>query len=136
MTRYLGTAPGGAGNGEAALTISLVEVVIAHRLDKAALPAVCRHLDEILILRPRQLVLDLAECPFIDAAAIGRLLDVHRRLWLTDGLLTLRAPSARLRRILHAARVDHVLHITPAADARNPHDAATVPATPRAAQGV
>ena len=114
MTRYIGAARGGtARQGGPGTSITLVEVTIAHGLERSAVPALSVQLDKIVALRPERLVIDLTDCPFIDAAAIGLLLDVHRRLWLLDGLLSLRSPTPRLRRILHAARVDHVLHVTP-----------------------
>jgi hypothetical protein len=56
-------------------------------------------------------VVDLSGCRHIDAAAIGLLLDVHRRLARTDGVLTVRNPNPRIQRILHTARLDQILPI-------------------------
>jgi anti-anti-sigma factor len=137
MTRYLGTAPVDAGRqAEARSAVSLVELAITDRLELATLPLVNRRLDEVLSLRPQHLVMDLARCPFIDAAAIGLLLDVHRRMWLMDGRLTLRAPATRLLRIFHAARVDHVLHITPAAESPLGSETASMASAGPATQGM
>jgi anti-anti-sigma factor len=95
------------------LAVPLVELAITQELSVTTLPALAAKLDQVLSLRPQRVVIELAGCPFIDAAAIGVLLDAHRRLWQSDGLLSLRSPNGRLRRILHAARVDHVLHLIP-----------------------
>jgi anti-anti-sigma factor len=91
-------------------SVPLVEVGITGVLDAARLPITRTVLDAAVRLRPARLVVDLAECSGIDAAAIGMLLDVHRELSRTGSQLTLRAPNPRLRRILGIARVDHVLH--------------------------
>ncbi len=96
--------------------VPLVEVVITEPLDGLAVPRLRALLDEALTLQPEHLILDLAGCPSIDAAAIGVLLDAHRRAFLGGGRLTLRAPSVRLRRNLRLARVAHVFHITTAQD--------------------
>jgi anti-anti-sigma factor len=95
--------------------VPVVEVVITEELDLWAMPRLSALLDDALGLQPQQLVVDLARCPFMDAAAIGLLLDAHRRARRGGGRLTLRSPSARLRRNLRLARADRVLHVTPEA---------------------
>ncbi|MEV6932259.1 STAS domain-containing protein [Dactylosporangium sp. NPDC051485] len=89
-----------------------IEVVITEELDAASVARFGALLHEAADLQPSHLVIDLAGCPFIDAAAIGMLLDVHRRMWSTGGRLTLRSPSPRITRTLQLARVDHVLHVS------------------------
>jgi anti-anti-sigma factor len=61
--------------------------------------------------RPARLILDLRHSPRIDAAAIVVLVQLHRELIRADARLTLRAPVARVRRLLGLARVDHVLEV-------------------------
>jgi anti-anti-sigma factor len=95
--------------------IPVVEVVVVEGLDSAAVPRLAQLLDEALAMSPDRLILDLSGCPTIDAAAIGLLLKVHRRACQAGGQLTLRSPSARLRRNLQLSRADRVLDITPAA---------------------
>jgi anti-anti-sigma factor len=92
----------------------LVEIIVSEVLDARAAARLHVLLGEALALRPQQLVVDLAGCPFADAVAVEVLLEAHRRVWLAGGRLTLRSPSPRLRRILELARVHHVLHITDA----------------------
>ncbi|MEU8207871.1 STAS domain-containing protein [Micromonospora sp. NPDC049044] len=91
-------------------TLPLVEVGVTE-LDLDCLPAAGAVFDKLLTLRPRQIIVDLSKCQHIDAAAIGLLLDVHRRLARTDGVLTVRDPNPRIERILHSARLDRVLRI-------------------------
>jgi anti-anti-sigma factor len=93
--------------------VPVVELCIVGRLDVKCLPAVRAAMYAAVDLRPDVLVIDLAGCCGIDAAAIALLLDVHRDLLRAGSALTLRAPSPRLRRILAIARVANVLHIIP-----------------------
>jgi anti-anti-sigma factor len=90
--------------------LPLVQVSIT-QLDLSCLPESGGVFDRLLALRPGQVVVDLSECRYIDAAAIGLLLDVHRRLARSDGVLVLRNPNRRIQRILHHARLDQVLPI-------------------------
>lgn len=99
--------------GTRACTVPLIEVRITGPLDMTATQAIRTTLDTAVALNTQHLVLDLADCPVIDAAAIGLLLDIHRRLWRSGATLTLRSPTARLRHILRIARVDNVLRIEP-----------------------
>lgn len=99
--------------GTRACTVPLIEVRITGPLDMTATQAIRTTLDTAVALNPHQLVLDLADCPMIDAAAIGLLLDIHRHLWRSGAVLTLRSPTPRLRHILRIARVDNVLRIAP-----------------------
>jgi anti-anti-sigma factor len=98
-------------SGTAGPVAPTIEVVITQELDAAAVPRVAALLNEAVDLHPGNLVVDLAECPFVDAAAIGMLLDVHRRLFSAGGRLTLRSPGPRVTRTLRLARVDNVLHV-------------------------
>jgi anti-anti-sigma factor len=107
--------PGPAATCGRRLRDPLVEVAIAAGLDMAGLPAVRAVLDAAIRLRPDMLVIDLAGCSGIDAAAIGLLLDVHWDLLRAGAPLTLRGPTPRLQRILAIARVDQVLHPVPGA---------------------
>ncbi|MEV0273580.1 STAS domain-containing protein [Hamadaea sp. NPDC050747] len=93
--------------------IPVVELVITEELDLWALSRLTRLLDDALAVSPVEIVIDLAQCPYLDAAAIGVLLEAHRRARLDGGLLTLRSPSERLRRNLRLARADRVLHVIP-----------------------
>lgn len=98
----------------------LVEVSITE-FDLACLPETGAVLDQLLALRPQQIVIDLAGCRHIDAAAIGLLLDVHRRMVRAGGVLAVRNPNPRITRILQTARLDQILPVhTDAAAAAAP----------------
>lgn len=92
-------------------TVPLVEIEITEELDLVRLAEVGAVLDRILSLHPHEVVIDLSDCRHIDAAAIGLLLDVHRRMTRRQGVLTVRNPNPRIRRILDTARLDQVLPI-------------------------
>jgi anti-anti-sigma factor len=116
--------------GTRACTVPLIEVRITGPLDMTATQAIRTTLDTVVALNPHQLVLDLADCPVIDAAAIGLLLDIHRHLWRCGATLTLRSPTPRRRHIQHNARGDNVLRIEPDAEPPPPPTAATTSAAP------
>ena len=90
----------------------LVEVLVTDPLDTGAVPRVRALLDDAAALRPADLVVDMTACAYVDAAGIGVLLDVHRRVWSDGGRLTLRGLSPKVARTLQLARVDRVLHVT------------------------
>ncbi|MBM7494213.1 anti-anti-sigma factor [Micromonospora luteifusca] len=91
-------------------TLPLVEVRVTE-FNLTCLPATGAVFDHLLALHPAQVVVDLSGCRHIDAAAIGLLLDVHRRLTRADGVLTVRDPNPRIRRILQAARLGQILPV-------------------------
>ena len=90
----------------------LIEVVITEPLDSGAAGRLRRLLAEALDLGPERVVVDLSDCPFVDAAAVSVLLDAHREAWRSGGRLTLRGPSPRLRRLFELAHVNDVFDIT------------------------
>jgi anti-anti-sigma factor len=98
-------------SGTAGPATPIIEIVIAEELDAASVPRFAALLHEAADLRPDNLVVDLTECPFVDAAAVGMLLDIHRRMFSAGGRLTLRSPGPRVSRTLRLARVENVLHV-------------------------
>jgi anti-sigma B factor antagonist len=91
--------------------VPLVEVVVRGQLDAVSAPEVHDVLEQAMLLSPAELVIDLADCPFIDAAGIMLLLDAHRRAVRNGGVVALRSPSPRLERNLKLAHVDRVLKV-------------------------
>jgi anti-anti-sigma factor len=86
-------------------------VVVTEALDGATLERWRGQFRAAVARRPAQLIVDLRHSPRIDAAAVVVLVQLHRELIRADARLTLRAPVARVRRILGLARVDHVLEV-------------------------
>ncbi|BCJ48656.1 hypothetical protein Asp14428_01310 [Actinoplanes sp. NBRC 14428] len=86
-------------------------VVVTEALDGPAVERWRDRLAAAAAARPARLVIDLRSSPRIDAAAIVLLLQLHREMIRADARLTLRAPVARVRRMLGLARVDHVLEV-------------------------
>ncbi|MEV6692853.1 STAS domain-containing protein [Micromonospora sp. NPDC051196] len=91
-------------------TVPLVEVAITE-FDLACLPETGAVFDRLLTLHPKQVMIDLSGCRHIDAAGIGLLLDVHRRMVRTGGVLSVRNPNPRIARILQTARLDQILPV-------------------------
>jgi anti-anti-sigma factor len=119
----MSAAPGtahGLPDATRAPTSPVVEIYVTEPLDTAAGVRLRGLLADAVNLRPEHLVVDVSACPFVGAVAVEALLDAHRHLWSTGGRLTLRSPSDRLRRILDAARVGHVVHISPAVPGSEP----------------
>jgi anti-anti-sigma factor len=91
--------------------MSELVVVVTDALDGGAVEPWSRALADAAERRPHRLVVDLAACPRIDAAAIVMLLRMHRQMVHADGALVLRTPPARVRRMLMLARVQQVLEV-------------------------
>ena len=77
-----------------------VVVPVPGALDVTTLPRVREQLEQAAAARPARLVVDLSACTFVDASALAVLLDVHRRLSRTGGVLTLRGSCPRVLRLL------------------------------------
>jgi len=91
---------------------AVVEVVVEGELDLAGVERVRDTLDDALSLRPARLVVDLKDCPFVDASALTMLLDVHRRAWRAGGVLTLRGCSPRVLRLLSLTGLRRVFDLS------------------------
>ena len=91
---------------------AVVEVVVDGDLDVASVERVRETLDDALSLRPGRLVVDLTDCPFVDASALTMLLDVHRRAWRAGGVLTLRGCSPRVLRLLSLTGLRRVFDLS------------------------
>lgn len=98
--------------------IPVVEIRVIDGLDGDGVSRLGALIDDAIDLQPAEIVVDLTDCPLIDAAFIELLLDAHRRVRQRGGLLTLRSLSPRLRRNLVLARADRVLDITPPSPSR------------------
>ena len=79
---------------------SSVRVAVTGALDIATLPRVREELEQAVARRPARLVVDLSGCTFLDASALAVLLDLHRHLSRTGGVLTLSGCCPRVLRLL------------------------------------
>ncbi|WP_238012321.1 STAS domain-containing protein [Dactylosporangium sp. AC04546] len=102
-------APGAA----AARAAGVIEVYVAQRLDVASVRRCQAILSQALRRQPARLIVDLSDCPGVDATGIGVLLDAHRALWRQGSQLTLRAVPPEVWRMFVLARVDHVFDVDP-----------------------
>ena len=75
-------------------------VVVRGPLDLATIARVRAVIEDVLGARPSHLVVDLSDCPSVDASALAMLLEVHRRMARSGGCLTLRGAGPRVVRVL------------------------------------
>ena len=78
----------------------VLTVPVRGALDAHTVARVRETLDQAVSRRPPQLVVDLTDCPFVDASALAVLLETHRRLARSGSVLTLRGCSPRVLRLL------------------------------------
>jgi anti-anti-sigma factor len=91
---------------------AVVEVIVHGELDVESVSRVREHLHDALALKPERLVVDLRDCPFVDACALTMLLDVHRRAWRAGGVLTLKGCSPRVLRLLSLTGLRRVFELS------------------------
>ena len=101
-------------------TISETVLVITEAFEGSAVARWGRLIADTLALRPKWLIVDLEHCLGLDAAAIMTLLQTHRTIVAAGGHLTLRHPSAKVRRMLVLARVEQVFDIQDGASPNAP----------------
>ena len=77
-----------------------VRVSVVGELDIRTLARVREQLQDALAERPVRLVVDLADCPFVDAAALAALLEAHRTASRYGGLIVLLGCQPRVLRVL------------------------------------
>ena len=90
---------------------AIVEVLVEGDLDASQVERVRDTLLDALSVHPGRLVVDLSHCPFVDAAALTMLLEVHRQARRAGGLLTLRGCSPRVLRLLSLTGVRKVFDL-------------------------
>jgi anti-anti-sigma factor len=82
--------------------------------DLATLSVLETALTEVLELDQGHLVVDLRESPFVDAGTIGALIRSRTAFRQQSRNLTVRAPSAFVRRVLGLCGVAHLVDPSPA----------------------
>jgi anti-anti-sigma factor len=94
-------------------------VTVTEAFDGVAVDRIGRRIATAMLSRPRRLVVDLRDCPLVDAGALAILLQAHRAMLEAGGTLTLRSPAERVRRILRIARLDNVFAVEDAVGIRD-----------------
>ena len=82
------------------LASPVLTVPVRGALDAHTVARVRETLEQAVRMHPPQLVVDLSDCPFVDASALAVLLETHRRLARSGSVLTLRGCSPRVLRLL------------------------------------
>jgi anti-anti-sigma factor len=88
-------------------------VAVCGELDLGTVARVRERIEDALADRPASLVVDLTQCSFLDATALGMLLEAHRRMARNGGLLTLRGCSPRVLRLLSLTGLRRVFDLDP-----------------------
>ncbi len=94
------------------------------------------HLSSIIARASRlddvDILVDLSDVTFMDASTIGAIVDAHNRLRARSHLLSVRAPSARARRLLDVCELGFLIDEAPAPVAPALDTWVAVPASERA----
>lgn len=103
-------------NGACAISTSrpvngVVSVAVRGELDLYTAPQLERALALAAEDGALGLLVDLAECAFIDSTALGALVDAHRRLGTVDRRLAVVAPDRQIRRVFELTGLDRVLSL-------------------------
>ena len=96
---------------DSAMTLPHVTVRVCTPLDEAAASWLSVRLDEALSLSPRHLVVDLADCPYVDSSGLTAMLDAHRAALAQGTTLVLRRPSARTLRAVELSGLQTVFTV-------------------------
>ena len=59
----------------------------------------------------RQLIIDMAQVPFIDSAGLGVLVSAYKRMRQLDGRVRLRGVQPRVRSVLDTTRMSQIFEI-------------------------
>lgn len=87
----------------------IAELRLRGRLDAYWSDYLAREMDQVIENGGRQLLLDLAETPFISSAGIGVLIRYHKQLNRIGGRLAVIRPAEPVRRVLELTRLDEIL---------------------------
>ena len=67
--------------------------------------------DEITVLRPKRLVIDLSGIEFMDSSGLGLIMGRYALMQRMDGALTVKNPNDRIIRIFELAGFDKIVDI-------------------------
>jgi anti-sigma B factor antagonist len=86
-------------------------VVLRGDVDLHHSPALHARLVELAGQRPKRLMLDLSEVPYMDSSGVGTLVEVFRRVTAYNGKLVLFGLSSRVRSVFEITRLDRFFTI-------------------------
>lgn len=87
------------------------ELALAGDLDMSATFVLEPVLDRILAGGPRELVLDLADVPFVDSSGLGLLIATHERAGRAEVGMAITGAGPEIQRVFHIAGLDGVLPV-------------------------
>ena len=90
----------------------VLRVTIVGEINHHSAVFVRQEIDEkIQELRPQNLVLDLADAPFMDSSGLGLIMGRYQRMQELGGTLTVANPSAGHQKIFKAAGLNKLVNI-------------------------
>lgn len=89
----------------------VVVVDVEGSLDRAALPPVAQRLEQALAARPEEVIVDLGDCPYVDATGLAVLVETHRRANRAGATLALARCSPRVLRLLSLTGLRRVFDV-------------------------
>ena len=90
----------------------LLEVSLRGEIDHHSAVSVRGRIDdEITVLRPKRLVIDLSGIEFMDSSGLGLIMGRYALMQRMDGALTVKNPNDRIIRIFELAGLDKIVDI-------------------------
>ncbi len=86
-------------------------VVLAGEVDLNQSPALHAALTEVAANRPRRLIVNLAEVPYMDSSGVGTLVELLRRVNTYKGHLALVGLNERVRGVFEITKLDKFFRI-------------------------
>ena len=91
-------------------------VVLSGDIDLRQSPTLHAALVEIVGERPRRMILDLSEVPYMDSSGVGTLVEVFRRVSAYKGKMVLFGLNPRVRSVFEITKLDKFFTIVDSRD--------------------
>ena len=91
-------------------------VVLSGDIDLRQAPTFHAALVEIVSERPRRLILDLSEVPYMDSSGVGTLVEIFRRVTAYKGKMILFGLNPRVRSVFEITKLDKFFTIVESRD--------------------
>ena len=86
-------------------------------IDLHVSPEVRTALREIIDEKPKRLIIDLSQVPYVDSSGLAVLIGAKQELEADGGVFMLAGPQQAVRTILESARLDQYFKLIPDVDA-------------------